>query len=208
MLFGSESKLKAHFGAEFILTLAGTAIESNYNVGLVCFSDKIKKVFMPSSGERQLALMMDVLSNHSTYGGRFKVKEVLDYVSATFNPGSVVIIVSDFLGDDGDFLKYRAKYKILSKDYDVITAILRDPRDEFMPEHGGEFVVSDPYSTREVSIIPSKIKDKFEKYAKEQRHMLLKFLDEAKSEVLPLYTNKSYVSETILFFRRRSYLSK
>jgi uncharacterized protein (DUF58 family) len=208
MLFGSQSKIKAHYGAEFILALAGTAMEANYNIGLVCFSDKVRKVFLPSSGGRQYSLMVDVLSNHSTYGGKFKMKEVLSYVSEMFNPGSVIVLVSDFLGDEGDFLKYKSKFRILSHNYDVISVVLRDVRDEFMPAQSEEFVVSDPYSGRKIAFVPSKIKDRFENYAKHQRKELFTFLNEVKSECLPLYTDKSFVSETISFFERRGQLSK
>jgi uncharacterized protein (DUF58 family) len=205
MLFGSEKKVKAHYGAEFILTLAGTAIESNYNVGLICFSDEIKKSFLPASGQNQVGLFFDVLGNHSTYGGKFDLTDTLMYIDANFTPGSIIILVSDFLGNKIPFNKFENKFKQISKKFDFITVLLRDPRDEFMPSDNMDIVVSDLDGRGELLFNTKKIKKKYEEYSKKQREQLVKFLLDVRSECFELYTNKSYVEESLAFFKRRKY---
>ena len=203
MLFGSQSKIKAHYGAEFILTLAGTAIESNYSVGLVCFSDKINCHFRPASGESQIGLFFEALGRHSTYGGNFDLTQVLQYLDSTCSPGTVIILVSDFLGSKVSFQNFKNKFKQLSKKFDFISVVLRDPRDEHMPNKNMNMVVSNPYSHQEVFFNVGRIKNEYERYTKEQKRQLISFLKEVNSEYLELYTDKSFVDPTVAFFARR-----
>ena len=203
MLFGSQKKIKAHYGAEFILALAGTAIESNYNVGLVCFSDKIKKSFLPEAGETQIPVFLNVLGDHSTYGGNFGLNNALEFVNEIYNPGSIIILVSDFLGDKFELKKYRNKFKQVTQRFDLISVVLRDPRDEVMPSQNMDVVVSSPYDGRQVSFNVGKIRKKYEAHTKKQKVDLRKFLEEANSEMLELYTNESFVEKTLMFFRKR-----
>jgi|APSaa5957512622_1039677.scaffolds.fasta_scaffold17138_2 uncharacterized protein (DUF58 family) len=204
MLFGSQKKIKAHYGAEFILALAGTAIESNYNVGLVCFSDKIKKSFLPESGETQIPIFLNVLGDHSTYGGKFGLHTALEFINAIYNPGSIIVLVSDFLGDKFEVGKYRNKFKQITQRFDLISVVLRDPRDEVMPSQDMDIVVSSPYDdSKQVSFNVGKVRRRYEEYTKRQKGDLRKFLKDVNSEVLELYTNESFVERTLMFFRKR-----
>jgi len=203
MMFGSQDKIKAHYGAEFLLALAGAAIESNYNVGLVCFSDSIKKTFQPSSSANQLGIFFDVLGDHSTYGGEYDLAKALEFVDSMYSPGTVVILISDFLGNKIPFDSYERKFKQLSRKFDVITVVLRDPRDEFMPSGGLNVVVSNPYGGGDVSFNTEKIKNEYELYAKEQKEMLKSFLKNARTDYFELYTDKPFVNATVEFFMRR-----
>ncbi|MCD4759336.1 DUF58 domain-containing protein [archaeon] len=208
MLFGSHKKLKAHYGAEFILALAGAAIESDYNVGLICFNNKIQKYFEPSSAGTQVGLFFDVLGNHATYGGEYDLVRVLEFIDATLSPGNVVVIVSDFLGNKIPFDSFKNQFKQLSVKFDVISVILRDPRDEFMPSDNINIVVSDPQGKRDVLFNPAQIKHEYESYAKEQKIELRKFLKDVKSNVIELYTDKSFIDPTISFFMGRGAIWK
>ena len=208
MLFGSHKKVKAHYGAEFILALAGTIIESNYNVGLVCFSDKIKFSFLPASGKNQLGLFFDILSNHSTYGGEYNLDNALKFVDTTYHPGSVVILVSDFLNMDVPIKYLERRFKQMSKKYDFITVVLRDPRDEFMPNENCDIVISDSYGRGSVFLNTGKIKKQYEEYNKYQKEILRKFLKDVNSDYFELYTDKSFIDPTIAFFKRRDALLK
>jgi uncharacterized protein (DUF58 family) len=203
MLFGSQSKIKAHYGAEFILTLASTALESNYNVGLVCFSDKIEHHFQPASGKEQMGLFFDVLGRHNTYGGKYDLTKVLEYVDSTCAPGTVIILVSDFLGNKVPLDKFKNKFQQLARKFDVISVILRDPRDEFMPKDNMNMVVSDPYEGGQLFINVKKIRKEYEKYTKEQKTNLRSFLKKVNSEQFEIYTDKPFLDSTVAFFSRR-----
>jgi len=207
MLFGSQAKIKAHYGAEFVLTLASTAIESNYNVGLVCFSDKIEHHFRPASGNEQIGLFFDVLGNHTTYGGKYDLTKVLEYLDSTCSPGTVIILVSDFLGNKVPFDKFKNKFQQLSRKFDVISVILRDPRDEFMPDKNMNMVISNPYEDGQLFVNVKKIKKEYEKYTREQKTNLRNFLKKVNSEQFEIYTNKSFVDSTVAFFLRRGAIS-
>jgi uncharacterized protein (DUF58 family) len=203
MLFGSQSKIKAHYGAEFVLTLASAAIESNYNVGLVCFSDKIKYHFNPASGNEQIGIFFDVLGKHSTYGGKYDLTKVLEYLDSTCKPGTVIILVSDFLGNKVPFNRFKGKFQQLSQKFDVISVILRDPRDESLPDKNMGFVVSDPYEGKQLFFNVKKIKKDYERYTKDQKLNLRKFLKAVRCEQFEIYTDKSFVDSTVAFFAGR-----
>ncbi len=203
MLFGSQAKIKAHYGAEFILALAGSILTANHNVGLICFAEKIKYVVSPASGEKQIGIFFDILRDYSTYGGNFDMVEVLDYLNASSEPGTIIIFVSDFLGNKNFLERVDNKLKYLSRRFDVISVILRDPRDEFMPNEDLYVVVSDPSGKREVFFNAKSIKKEYEKYAKEQKIWLKKFLRGIGAELLELYTDKNFIKPTIEFFVRR-----
>jgi len=206
MLFGSQKKIKAHYGAEFILALAGTAIELNYNVGLICISDQVEKIFLPSSGKNQIGIFFDILSEHSTYGGGFNLTKTLDFLDGTFNPGTVIIFVSDFFKNKFPFDKFRNRFKQLGKKFDIISVILRDPRDEFMPSQNINLFVSNPYGGKGVFFNVNKIKKYYESYTKEQKDKLKKFFHDVDLQYFELYTDKSFVDRTVSFFQRRDAL--
>ncbi|MBU3940620.1 MAG: DUF58 domain-containing protein [Nanoarchaeota archaeon] len=206
MLFGSQRKIKAHFGAEFVLALASVALESNYNIGLVCFSDKIKHIFFPSSGDAQLGLFFNILGDHNTYGGEFNLEGAVDFVNAAFEHGSVVFLVSDFLGGKIPFESYTDKFKVLAKKFNLISVVLRDPRDEFMPDEDVNIYVSNPYSNSNVFFNSKKIKRKYEEFTKKQKEDLVGFLKKVNAEHLELYCDKPFVDPTIAFFKRRDAL--
>jgi len=208
MLFGSQKKIKAHYGAEFILALTTNIVEANHNVGLVCFSDKITKSFYPKSGQTQVTLFLNVLGDHSTYGGKFDLAKALEFASNTYNPGSVLILVSDFLGNGFDVGHYKDKFRQVAQKFDLISVILRDPRDEFMPKDNVDVVVSSPFDNRQVYFNIGKVKKKYEGYMKSQRATMKKFFEESGSEILEIYTNESFVDKTIAFFKRRNSLLK
>ena len=203
MLFGSQKKIKAHYGAEFILTLASVALESNYNIGLVCFSDKINHVFMPACGDAQLGKFFNLLGEHSTYGGDFHLKEVLQFLNVAFEHGSVIIFVSDFLGNKVPIEEYKDSFKLLARKYNLISVLLRDPRDEFMPDKDANVFISDPYTNQSVFFNVKKVKKKYEEYNKLQKESLIKFLVSVNAEHLELYCHEPFVDPTITFFKRR-----
>lgn len=208
MLFGSEKKIKAHYGAEFILTMAATLMEGGYNIGLLCFNDKIKNSISPASSERQFAILFDVLGSHSTYGGGFNIPPILDYIEGAYQDGSVIIFVSDFLDFDTPPLEIEKKFKKIAMKYDFISVVLRDPRDEIMPSENVNVLISSPYDKREATLNTKQINKIYEKYNKFQKDNLKKFLKDINSDCLELYTNKSFIEPTIGFFKRRDALSR
>lgn len=203
MLFGSQSKIKAHYGAEFILSLAQVAINASYNVGLVCFNENIKELFEPGSGQEQMHKFFSTLSDHSTYGGELDLTRMLDFLMAKYNDGSVIIFVSDFLGNKGKLENIKNKFEIMSKRFDFICVVLRDPRDEFMPNSNMDVVVSSPDGKKSVFFNIAKIKKKYEEYNKKRKDELRKFLKSTRCEFFEIYTDKPFLNPTIEFFLRR-----
>nr|MBA4404663.1 hypothetical protein [Nanoarchaeum sp.] len=203
MLFGSQSKIKAHYGAEFVLSLAQVAINSSYNVGLLCFNNSVKEMIIPGAGQDQMHNFFNILSEHSTYGGEFDSFKLLDFVMANYNDGSVIIFVSDFLGYTNKLDLIKNKMNIMSKKFDFICVVLRDPRDEFMPDLNMDVVVSSPNGKKSVLFNVAKIKNKYEEYNRKKKSELRSFFKTVGCDFLEIYTDKPFLSPTIEFFLRR-----
>ena len=120
MLFGSQKKVKAHYGAEFILTMSATLMEMGYNVGFLCFNDKLKNKISPAASDRQFGVLFEVLSSYSTYGGGFSIAPALDFIEESYSKGSVIIFVSDFLDFEMPSVETQKKFKKIALKYDFI----------------------------------------------------------------------------------------
>ncbi|MFH1376416.1 MAG: DUF58 domain-containing protein [Candidatus Woesearchaeota archaeon] len=208
MLFGSQKKIKAHYGAEFILTIAATVSEMGYNIGLICFNDKIKTILSPKASKTQFNLFFKILGDHATYGEGFDITKALDILEGEYAEGSVIFLVSDFLGFDTLPEALEKKFKKIALKYDLISVILRDPRDETLPSDNMDILISSPYDNRETILNVKQVKKEYEEYNKIQKEKLKKFLKEINSDCLELYTDKPFINPTISFFKRRNSLSK
>ena len=95
MIFGSK-KLKCHYGAEFIVSLAKHIVDANDSVGLVTFNSKITRFIPPNLGEQQISLFMDILSSFSTYGGEPGFRKIFEFLENNVLEGTTIVLISDF----------------------------------------------------------------------------------------------------------------
>src|SRR3989338_9486315 len=100
MLFGSTQKLKNEYAAELVASLAHAILEVGDNVGLVMYNDTIVENIVPSRKKSQFYDISRNLTNPELYGGNGKFSELSKFLLTSFNRGTVVIIVSDFVGMD------------------------------------------------------------------------------------------------------------
>ncbi len=202
MLFGSTQKLKNEYAAELVASLAHAILEVGDSVGLVMFNDSIVKTILPGRKRSQFYDLSRSLINADLYGGKIDFSKMSKHILNYFPNGSVVIIVSDFMGMDSEWGK---NLKLLSGKFDLIGLVIRDPRDRTLPaDYVGEVFIKDPYSNKHMTIDPSLLSELYEKEVKVQEEKLLNSFVEAGADSSLITTDKYFVNSIVKLFKQRS----
>lgn len=199
-LFSSIPKLKNEYMAELVASLIYAVLYESDNAGLLMFSDNVKKILPLKSGPRQFYSVMREIINFENYGGDYDLAKALKFIQGYLVKGSVLILVSDFIGLKGEWEHY---LKMCGNKFDMIAINIKDPMDRVLPEGVGQVVVSSPYTGEKVVIQPDKFKGEYESYVKKQEERLEEIFKENNIDYLSLSTDKSFVKPLLMFFRRR-----
>ena len=200
MLTGSTKRLKAEYIAEFVSTLAQSISSAGDSVGFVLFSNKIIKEDWPKQGMTQFYSITKSLSDISNYGGYGDVDNALKYVFNKGSDGSLVILVSDFIYG----LESAKILKLAAKKFDLISVMVRDPRDMTLPEGGGEVLLEDPYSGSTLLVNPDSIRKSYSKMVSSDINKVKLLLKKYGADFLFLETDKPFTKEINKFFNMRA----
>ena len=201
MLFSSHDKLKCEYAAEMIYVLADAINKSGDSVGMGMFTDHYLNTVMPNIGAAVIKNIKSNLLNKDNYGGIFDFKKCLLMTRSLLNSKAVLIIVSDFLGMGEGWEQY---VKMLSGDFELIAMMIRDPRDRTLPDSGGQFMLKDPVSGKNIYIDVDQYKELFDSYVLEQEKHIEEVFKRNKGDFLRLVTDEDYLQKIISFFQRRS----
>ncbi|MBU2640023.1 MAG: DUF58 domain-containing protein [Nanoarchaeota archaeon] len=200
MIFGSGDKLKTQYGAELIASIAYASILNDDSVGLGMFTDKIVAGFKPTPGENQYYFLLGALTNQKLYGGNFDINVALNFVLEFLEQGSILVIISDFIGLKEGWEK---NFKAACNKFDVITMMVRDIRDKELPTDVGDVVIESPYGKEKLSIHSKSVNKRYMESVKQQEAQLEDFFKRAGSEFLNLRTDKDFVNPLIEMFKKR-----
>jgi uncharacterized protein (DUF58 family) len=161
MLFGSGSKLKAEYAAEFVASLAHLILGSGDKIGLVMFSDKVVKFLRPARTKNQFAMFASFLGDSSYYGGGFDLDGAINHVLGTVkSPYTVFILVSDFIRTKTSAIR---SLKLMGTRFETVSVMIRDKLDESLPNTAYQFAVEDPYTGRQMILDPDTVRDRYRK---------------------------------------------
>ena len=200
--YGSVARSKAELAAEVTALLAMTAIRNQDKIGLVLFSDKIEKYIPPRKGrDSVMRLVREVLAAEDNAEGRTDITEVLKFLNSVQKRRAVVFLVSDFI-NGGDYEKI---LRATARHHDVISIKISDPAEENLPDVG-LVEIEDP-ETGALSIVDTsspKVREAFNKKAREESEELKKFFIRTGIESLELSTTKPYIDDVRALFKRRA----
>ncbi len=200
MIFGSTEKLKNEYAAEFAASLAHIILESGDRFGYGLFNNKVKAESFPQQGKNQFYKFTKDLVNPNNYGGRFDLDEAIKYTLGHLKNGSLVLIISDFIGLKGEWKRY---IKGAGKKFDLIGVMIRDPRDQTLPEDSYQVAIENPHSEEQMVVDPLLIKEKYERLVKEEEEKIKQEFLRAGADFLELNTSKSFIKPLIIFFKIR-----
>ena len=200
--YGSVTRSKAELAAEVTALLAMTAIRNQDKIGLILFSDKIEKYIPPRKGrDSVMRLVREVLAAEDNAEGRTDITEVLKFLNSVQKRRAVDFLVSDFI-TGGDYEKI---LRATARHHDVISIKISDPAEENLPDVG-LVEIEDP-ETGALSIVDTsspKVRETFNKKAREESEELKKFFIRTGIENLELSTTKPYIDEVRALFKRRA----
>jgi uncharacterized protein (DUF58 family) len=199
MCFSSTDQLKCEYAAEAIASIAFASIQVGDNVGLVMFNDSVKAMIKPKQGKAQFGKIVHTLSNPKHYDGQFDLKAAISVVNSVMKREGIVIIVSDFIGLPDN---WRTLLAGLTSKCDLFAIMIRDPRDEELPDELQEVSVSDPYSNETVLFNTREFKERFNRNAIAIKEDIIHNIKLLRGNFLELKTTEPFEKKIISFFRK------
>lgn len=201
MVCGSIEKLKSEYAAEFIASLAYVTLNAGDSVGFAMFSDRVIKRMPPEKNMHHFYDILKSLANPLFYGGGCDLGTALKLAMNFLEKGSILIVVSDFIGLREDWQRY---LEVVSGKFDVIGVMIKDPSDEILPEDSHQVMLEDPISEKQLLIIPNQIKAGYERHVIFRREMIRRIFLRSNCDFIELTTNKPFLGEIIKFFEKRA----
>ncbi|MGB9749146.1 MAG: DUF58 domain-containing protein [Candidatus Woesearchaeota archaeon] len=201
MSYASTKKLKNEYAIELIASIAFSILRAGDSIGLLMFSDRVKYYLKPALGHKQYYVIIKALLNPKLYEGDFELSKALSFLTTNLKKGSIVILVSDFIGLKSG---WQNVLDVAVKKFDFIGIMVRDPVDNELPVKVGPVVISDPFSDDELLVDPDFIKQKYDNYTRNQRAAVKEEFLKRRCGFIELRTDKPFEDEILKFFKQRA----
>jgi uncharacterized protein (DUF58 family) len=133
MSFGSIDWRKIDIGAELAAVFAFSAVQNSDRVGLLLFSNSVRKFIPPRRGLAHAQLIVREAADAAMHGcgGNADLGNAGTFLDRVSVKRAVVIVISDFLD-----LDFERAMRRLNRRHDVVAIGVTDPREERFPERG------------------------------------------------------------------------
>ena len=199
--FGSKNESKNKLIAEIGAMIAFSAIKNNDKVGLLLFSNEIKKYLTPKKGTRHVLHIIRELLVTPQPNQETDLRQALAFLGKVQSQRSICFVISDFMCPD-----FSHEFSLLAKRHDLIAISVIDPYEVAFPNIN--LAALTDLETGEHQLIdtgsPSRQKSFME--ASEKRLNELKTLA-AKNDAgfIDIRTGQPYVKPIEQFFKMRSH---
>jgi len=129
--FGTQNLNKWRLAAEVGAVCAFSAIKHNDRVGLILSSDQIERIVPPKKGQKHVMRVVREILGAAPERTGTDLKVALETLYSVARRRSVAFVMSDFFASG-----YDRALALAAARHDVIPVILRDPRDEELPDVG------------------------------------------------------------------------
>ena len=197
MAFGSVDWRKCDIAAELAAVFAFSAVENMDRVGLLLFSDGVRR-FIPARRGRahaQVIVHAAVDSAMRGCGGIADFDRAALFLERVSSKRAVVLVISDYLN-----LNFERTMKRLNRRHDVIAMAINDPREERFPAGGLARVVD--AETRGMRLIDLGGADVARRAVNRQQQNARRWRT-AGVDALAISTAVPYDRELLRFFRER-----
>ncbi len=199
MRFGTAGPEKRELAAELCAVLGFAAIRNDDRVGLLLVDERVRHFVPPARGRSHLLrILRDVLEMGESGGGT-KLGEAARFLARTVRRRSVVFWLSDFEDrlDPDDF-------RAIGRRHDLTAMVLRDPRDEILPDAGWiEIEDLETGRRRMVDTGSRGVRERYQREAQQHRHEVEQALRLARCPLLEIRTARSYLPTLLGYFARR-----
>ncbi len=199
MRFGTAGQEKREMAAELCAVLGFAAMRNNDRVGLVLAGERVEHFVPPARGRTHLLRLLRDVLQISPGGGGTRLAEAARFVLRTTRRKSLLFWISDF----EDPLPQR-DWKVLARRHDLTVMVLRDPRDDTLPDVGWVEIEDLERATRTlVNTSSAAVRRAYQREALARRRTLERALREARSAWLELRTDRSYLPALMRYFAAR-----
>jgi len=195
--FGSSAELKSDVMAQLASLLSLVAHYGKDKVGLILFSDEIKKVIPPALGMNHVRVIMQMLFTLELQkNARTNVGVAFEYLAKLKQRDIVAFVLSDFISSNFETPLAAAAYR-----HEIIAIVCRDKVETQFPNVGFiqmsdvETHASHVFDTRRAKHINAMIHDEYQSK--------LKALKRRGADILELCPQQEFMGSVIRFFRRR-----
>ncbi|MCK5107738.1 MAG: DUF58 domain-containing protein [Nanoarchaeota archaeon] len=205
MLCSSTGQLKVEFAAELVSNLCFNILKSGDAVGMGLFSDKLVSKISPQKGQSMQFRVMDELSNSDNFGGNFDLNKTLMNCNSFLEEGTMIIIVSDFIGLKDNWGHY---IRTLSRKYEMIGIMVHDPRDYSMPEEQGQYLLENPFTGEKIYIDSNQYKGVYEEEVKNKIASIRNVFEKTKMGFVYLKTDEDFEKPIVNYFKKRIVIAR
>jgi len=129
--FGTTDSLKNETAAQIASILAFSAIRNNDKVGAILFTDRVEKYIPPKKGSGHVWRVIKEFFAHTPQHKGTDIQNAIAYLGRVSRKRTISFIISDFLAEN-----YSRQLKIASKKHEIISVLISDPGDFYLPAGG------------------------------------------------------------------------
>jgi uncharacterized protein (DUF58 family) len=200
--FGTTRAHKRDLVIDFAGAMARLLTRHGNRVGAMLYSGGVDEVIPARGGRLQALTLIHQLTrpDRRRSGGQTDLAAVLNRAAQAIRRRSLVFVVSDFIAPAG----WEAPLQRLAHRHEVVAVMLRDPREEELPDVG-PLVLEDSETGEQLYIDThdKKFRDRFEALAAERRQRLARTFLRLGIDVLTLSTDTDVLNELARFAARR-----
>ena len=195
--FGSQKAFKSVRAAEAAALLAWTGLNHNDRIGGIVFSDHGHQEFRPARSRKSILRMLSSIAEFNQTltaipqdnGNQFTLNDALQESSRLVKPGSLVIIISDFLQQSADTGKQLSK---LAQHNDLILMHTFDPLEIELPPPG-RYPVSDGAETLIVNTRSGATRERYQQWVAQQQASLKNLAQQYRARLVELSTHEDAI---------------
>ena len=197
--FGTERRFKRELITELCAVIAFSAIQNNDKIGIIFFSDQVEKYIPPKKGKSHILRIIRELIHFTPENSGTNIAEALRYMNNIIKKRSIVFVLSDF-EDQG----FEDDLKLASRRHDTVALKIIDKRELEMPDLGLIHTVdAESGQSLWVDTGSRKVREEYNRNRLEKSTELNNILKRSKVDSVELFTDESYVSPLMNFFKGR-----
>ncbi len=199
MDYGTFQALKREYVAEIAASIGFSAVGNNDKVGLILYSDTVKKVIPPAGGRKHLLSLLSQILSYPYEPTVSRTSEALQYLMRVFKKRSFVFVFSDF----HDPLEEKI-FGVASRKNEVLCFRITDSKEKKIPDIGYA-LLKDSETEQKVWVNTSSKRWRYE-YVEAQRKKakeLKELVDRNNAGLIELESGDDYLRPLYRYFQSR-----
>jgi len=198
--FGTRGSLKREQITEIAAVLAFSAINNNDKIGVMFFSDRVKKFISPQKGKKHILRIIRELLDFEPDSTKTSLDEPLRYLTNAIKKKCTAFIISDFIAPG-----FERSLRVASNKHDIVGLRVSDKMEKEIPDLGLVYL-DDPETGKRLWLDTSlksvrlKIRDSWEKDSRELKDVFAK----CGVDNINIFTGDDYVRPLMNLFKKRS----